>query len=100
VSRLPHVWLGDHTSIYDRLGTGFTLLRTGTDAPSGDAIIRAAKEADVPLEVLDVDRALVGDDWDGARLILVRPDQHVAWRSLEDPSDEDATSIVARVTGR
>jgi 2-polyprenyl-6-methoxyphenol hydroxylase-like FAD-dependent oxidoreductase len=99
-SRLPHVWLGDGASIYDRLGTGFTLLRVGVDAPSGDTIVAAASSADAPLSVVVVDRVDVADAWDGVPLILLRPDQHVAWRSRVDPTPDEARAIVATVTGR
>ena len=40
-----------------------------------------------------------GDDYDDVPLVLVRPDQHVAWRSCTDPSAIDAPTILARVTG-
>ena len=103
-ARLPHIWLGAGVSIYDRLGAGFTLLRVGPGAPSGDALVRAAEvgiagSPSVPLEVIEIDPAAVGGAWDGVPLILVRPDQHVAWRSNTDPSPEQAAHVLTRVTG-
>lgn len=98
-SRLPHVTLADGTPVHDRLGAGFTLLRIGADAPSGQAIVAAAAERGVPLAVVDVDADVVGDAWDDVPLILVRPDQHVAWRSGTDPRAAEAVSVVTRVTG-
>jgi 2-polyprenyl-6-methoxyphenol hydroxylase-like FAD-dependent oxidoreductase len=95
-SRLPHVWAAGR-SIFDLLGPGFTLLRTGV--LTGDAIVAAAGDAQVPLIVVDVPAADVGDAWNGAALVLVRPDQHVAWRSVDEPSADDAADVVARVTG-
>jgi len=86
-SRLPHVWLPDGSSLYDRLGFGFALLALG--APAGAAAWRdAASARGLPLAVLDVSasrelRALVQADW-----ILVRPDGHIAWRGdRADPGD-------------
>ena len=56
--RAPHFWLGDGrgygNSLFDRLGTGFTLLRLGGSAPTPRAIEAAARQRGVPLTVLDV----------------------------------------------
>jgi 2-polyprenyl-6-methoxyphenol hydroxylase-like FAD-dependent oxidoreductase len=77
-ARLPHRWLPDGASLYDRLGSGFTLLRLGDD---GDAapFVEVAATWGALLTVLDLrDQALMGVY--GAPLLLVRPDQHIAWR--------------------
>jgi hypothetical protein len=42
----------------------------------------------------------VGDAWDGVPLVLVRPDQHVGWRSRTTPTAEEAEHVIATVTGR
>jgi hypothetical protein len=49
--------------------------------------------------VLDVDATAIGHAYDDVPLVLVRPDQHVAWRSCTDPPATDAPAILARVTG-
>jgi len=81
--RAPHVWLdpwhGDGASLFDRLGTGFTLLRLGTHAPNVGAMVAAADRLSIPLQVFDI----VDDGaWEMYErdLVLVRPDQYVAWR--------------------
>ena len=99
-ARLPHVDLGERGSVFDHLGDGFTLIRVGADAPSGGALVSEAERHGVPLRTLDVDANAVGDAWDGAPLILVRPDDHVAWRSLTEPTQGDAAGVLAVVTGR
>jgi 2-polyprenyl-6-methoxyphenol hydroxylase-like FAD-dependent oxidoreductase len=81
-SLLPHTWLGDH-SLYDALGPWFTLVVDSGD-PRADAFSQAAGAASeatgVPLMVLSVDFAAHPTmPWQGPAL-LVRPDQHVAWR--------------------
>jgi hypothetical protein len=89
-ARLPHAWRPDGTSVYDGLGDGFTLLRlsrTADPAPFRDAAARAG----VPLHVLDLPE-LRGTY--GADLLLVRPDQHVAWRG---PAGTDPDPVLARV---
>jgi 2-polyprenyl-6-methoxyphenol hydroxylase-like FAD-dependent oxidoreductase len=91
--RAPHLWLdrgrGIGSSLYDRLGVGFTLLRLGSNPPDAAPIVAAARARGVPLAVLDVDppeaRALYERN-----LVLVRPDQHVAWRGDRPPADADA----------
>lgn len=93
-ARLPHRWLPDGSSLYDHLGTGFTLLRLD---PRADAVpvTGAARAAGVPLDVLDAE---VGDaEAYGAPLLLVRPDQHVAWRG-DDPTA--AADALGRCTAR
>ena len=83
--RLPHLWLGPEDSLFDHLGLGLSLVGD-VRAPAGTAIRAAADELGVPLEPVDL-----GDggrpDLYGAALVLVRPDQHVAWRGddAEDP---------------
>ncbi|GAB3347688.1 FAD-dependent monooxygenase [Modestobacter lapidis] len=94
-ARLPHAWLPDGSSLYDLLGTGFTVLvlRAGADpAP----FVAAAATRSVPLEVRDVDavpglRGLLGAD-----LLLVRPDQHVVWRGADTSAAGD---VLDRATG-
>jgi 2-polyprenyl-6-methoxyphenol hydroxylase-like FAD-dependent oxidoreductase len=77
--RAPHLWLADGTSLYDRFGFDWTLLRLGGDRREAQAFVDAAAARAVPLAVVDLAdgevRALYGAD-----LALVRPDQIVAWR--------------------
>jgi 2-polyprenyl-6-methoxyphenol hydroxylase-like FAD-dependent oxidoreductase len=98
--RTPHVWLdawhGHGSSLYDRLGPGFTLLRIGGRAPDGKGLQAAAQAQGVPLTVLDVDHDEARDLY-GRDLVLVRPDQHVAWRGNRPPTDP--ARLIARVTG-
>ncbi|MGI5227919.1 FAD-dependent monooxygenase [Actinoallomurus sp. CA-142502] len=74
--RLPHVWLDDTRSVLDVLGTGFTLLRTDPGVEV-TAWAGAASELGIPLTVVDLP-GLPPDRYPGP-LLLVRPDQHVAW---------------------
>jgi len=73
-ARLPSTFLADGTALYDRLGPWFTLLRFGDADPS--PLIDAAP---VPLETVIVDDPAVAPIYE-AKLVLVRPDTHVAWR--------------------
>ncbi len=73
----PHAWLPDGSSLYDHLGAGYTLLRTGP--AETDAIRDDAAEIGLPLTMLDLCGAGIGSLYE-APLALIRPDQHVAWR--------------------
>jgi 2-polyprenyl-6-methoxyphenol hydroxylase-like FAD-dependent oxidoreductase len=82
--RTPHFWR-DGGSIYDAMGPEFTLLRfdssTDTAPLEAAALCRA-----LPLTVLDVEASAARGLY-GHRLVLSRPDQHVAWRGNALPAD-------------
>jgi len=83
--RTPHLWLDDGRSLYDALGPYYTLLRF--DAAHDVApMVEAARLRAVPLTVLDVSAMSAGNLY-SHRFVLVRPDQHVAWRGNILPSD-------------
>jgi 2-polyprenyl-6-methoxyphenol hydroxylase-like FAD-dependent oxidoreductase len=92
-ARLPSVYLADGTALYDRLGPWLTLLSFAgaPDAEWADA----ARRLGVPLETVALQEPALAPIY-GADLVLVRPDQHVAWRGR---AGADAQSILARVTG-
>ena len=75
---------------------GFTLLRFGDDAPEPDAIERAFAARQVPLAILSIADPAIAALYE-RRLVLVRPDGHVAWRSDAPPADPRA--LVDRVRG-
>jgi 2-polyprenyl-6-methoxyphenol hydroxylase-like FAD-dependent oxidoreductase len=90
--RTPHFWLPDGRSLYDAMGPWYTLLRFDPTVDVG-ALVRAAAEQRVPLDVLDVPM----NEPYRHRLLLSRPDQHVAWRGDELPGD--VTALVNRLRG-
>jgi 2-polyprenyl-6-methoxyphenol hydroxylase-like FAD-dependent oxidoreductase len=97
--RAPHLWLDGRremgSSLFDRLGRGFTLLRFNA-ALEIAALEQAASARGIPLTILDVAlpeaRTLYG-----CGLALIRPDQYIAWRGDRLPNDLDAS--LANVTG-
>jgi 2-polyprenyl-6-methoxyphenol hydroxylase-like FAD-dependent oxidoreductase len=95
-SRAPHAWLSDGRSTIDAFGRGFVLLRLGTGAPDASPIERAFAHRRVPLAVLTVERPDVAVLY-ARRLVLVRPDGHVAWRGDGIPADPLA--LVDRLRG-
>jgi 2-polyprenyl-6-methoxyphenol hydroxylase-like FAD-dependent oxidoreductase len=93
--RAPHVWLAPGKSTLDLFGRGFVLLRFDPGAAT-EPLERAAHAAGVPLARADLDHAGAAALY-ARRLVLVRPDGHVAWRGDALPSDPKA--IVETVRG-
>lgn len=95
--RVPHFDLPDGRALQDALGRFYTLLRTDPAVPV-ENIVEAAKEQGMPLDVLDISPP---DDVAGlypAPLVMVRPDQHVAWRGKE-VSQHTAHDLVSVLRG-
>jgi 2-polyprenyl-6-methoxyphenol hydroxylase-like FAD-dependent oxidoreductase len=103
-SRLPHLWLPDGRSIYDVFGTDFTLLVV--DPTSSTAAIQdAAERAGVPMTVVDLVSLGCASSHASnlyqATMLLIRPDQHVAWRTTSSaPQPDEAEHVIAVATGR
>ncbi|HEY7658399.1 MAG TPA: FAD-dependent monooxygenase [Burkholderiales bacterium] len=93
----PHFWLPDGTSLYDHFGAGFTLL-AGRDTPAVETsrLERAAGARGVPLQVFQLTDPQFSERYQ-ARLALVRPDQHVAWRGNQLP--QDCLDLIDRARG-
>lgn len=95
-ARLPHRWLPDGTSLYDQLGPGLSLLRLHKDVEA-TPFIEAAAARRVPLTVVELGDQALADHY-GASLLLVRPDQHVAWRG-EAVERALARSVIEQICG-
>ena len=95
-ARLPHLWLPDGASLYDRLGNGLALLRLRDDADA-TPFIESATARRVPLTVIELRGQTLETRYE-ASLLLVRPDQHVVWRgaSVDRP---EADTIIDRARG-
>jgi hypothetical protein len=85
---------GGH-NVHDELGKGFTLLALNADDAAVNAFARAAKALNVPL-------AVIKDSHSGERarykseLVLIRPDQFVAWTI--NTGEIDPEKILKRAT--
>ncbi len=95
-TRLPSVHLADGRLLFDALGDGFTLLAFGNAQTS--AFEEAARKRRVPLTVLRIEEARLAAMYERA-LVLVRPDQHVAWRGDSIDGAQAADAVFARVLG-
>jgi 2,4-dichlorophenol 6-monooxygenase len=116
-ARLPHAWLfdrnGERHSTLDLVGKGRFTLLTGL---SGEAWAAAAQEVakamgiELVAHVIGPRRDIVDHhgDWARARevgeggCVLVRPDQHVAWRAeeLSENPEADLTRVLAAILHR
>jgi 2-polyprenyl-6-methoxyphenol hydroxylase-like FAD-dependent oxidoreductase len=94
--RAPHHWLSDGRALFDMFGPGFTLLRLAETAPEGAGIAAAATARGMPLQVVTVTDDGVRDLYQ-RDLVLVRPDQHIAWRGNTEPADADG--LIAKIVG-
>jgi 2-polyprenyl-6-methoxyphenol hydroxylase-like FAD-dependent oxidoreductase len=83
--RTPHLWLSGGRPLYDAMGPDYTLLRLDP-ALDVSPLIAAARERGVPLAAVDIDSREAAGLY-GEKLVLSRPDQHVAWRGNACPGD-------------
>lgn len=96
-NRAPHLWLHDGSSLYDHVGSGFTVLALGDH--DVEPLLRAAQRRGVPIEVFapdPADRAELRELY-RAGLTVIRSDHHVAWRGDALPADVD--QLVGVITG-
>lgn len=98
--RAPHFWLDTGrdkgSSLFDRLGTGFTLLSFRALGADAARVQEAAQTRGIPLTILPVAHNAAHEFY-GSDLILIRPDQHIAWRGNTVP--ENVAALLGTVTG-
>jgi hypothetical protein len=84
--RTPHIWLRNGQSLYDAMGRDYALLRFDRSIDIAPLLAAAARRR-VPMASIDVesDEAAMYD----RKLVLSRPDQHIAWRGNCLPADPD-----------
>jgi len=85
-ARAPHAWLAEGQSTLDLFAHSFTLLRVGNSIPDTASLEATAQACQFPLQVITLNQPEILQLYE-RRLMLVRPDGHVAWRSDETPAD-------------
>jgi len=90
--------LSSGRNVYEELGVGFTLLAFGADDDSVTLIEQSAAEAAVPLKTVRDDQADGRAKFE-SKLVLVRPDQFVAWANDRCESPDAAKVLLEQVTG-
>jgi 2-polyprenyl-6-methoxyphenol hydroxylase-like FAD-dependent oxidoreductase len=84
-------------NVFEELGAGFTLLAFDAASADVERLATAARACGVPLQVVR-DSVAGGRENYEAKLILVRPDQFVAFAGDTAPADPDA--LMRRVSGQ
>jgi 4-hydroxyisophthalate hydroxylase len=87
--------LSDGRNVFEALGQGYALLAFGADAHTVGAFVDAAAGLGLPLTVVE-DTAQDERQRYAAPLVLVRPDQFVAWVGSGTASQEEVLQILQR----
>ena len=95
---LAPMTLSDGRNVYELLGPGYTLLDVGGDPASCACFQEAAAVLGLPLQRVEDHRG-EGRQHYAVPLVLVRPDQFVAWAGSGPVSQEEAMVILQRVCG-
>jgi 2-polyprenyl-6-methoxyphenol hydroxylase-like FAD-dependent oxidoreductase len=93
--RPPHAWLDDGSSIFDKFGFDWTLLVLGATTPDTVAFSEAMNGFNVDLRIVLISDPEILALYE-APLVLIRPDQIVAWRGRTSVGARD---IVSRLLG-
>lgn len=99
-SRPPHVFLSDGRAIFDEFGPDWTLVAFGETWSAHECFQTAAGRLSVPIKVVSLSREPLAEKLYERKLVLIRPDQHVAWRANTLDSADQAEQILRVVTGR
>ncbi len=90
--------LSSGRNIYQELGTGYTLLSLGTNAASVLSFREAAATTGLPLTIIEDTNEGEPQRYE-ASLLLVRPDQFVAWAGAGPVTQAQAAAILQTIRG-
>ncbi len=93
--RPPHAWLADGRSLYDSFNFEWTLLVLGDAPPDAEPFKQVARAMQLDLEVVQHPGAEILALYE-APLVLIRPDQIVAWRGH---AAHHAATVMAQALG-
>ena len=100
-ARAPHVFLRDgSTSIYDLFGRDYTIVDFSETGSMSDRFVQVAEMLHIPLKRLHLPHEEhAASIWE-RQVVLIRPDDHVAWRSpVDTTSNVDIEHILLAATG-
>jgi 4-hydroxyisophthalate hydroxylase len=89
--------LSSGRNVFEELADGFALLGFGVEDAAVAPFEQSARARHIPLKVIRETYAGGREDYE-ARLVLVRPDQYVAWTGDGAPADADA--VMRKVAGQ
>jgi 2-polyprenyl-6-methoxyphenol hydroxylase-like FAD-dependent oxidoreductase len=92
--RTPYFELEGGTPLYDALGTGYTMLRfdANVDVRNFEAL---ASARGMPLQIVDIKSQDSRRSVYSHKLVLSRPDQHIAWRG--DALPENVAGLIDKI---
>jgi 2-polyprenyl-6-methoxyphenol hydroxylase-like FAD-dependent oxidoreductase len=93
--RPPHAWLPDGRSLFDTFHTDWTLLVLGVVSPDTSDFTQAAQTIGIDLKVVHHAQPELLALYE-APLVLIRPDQIVAWRGSDE---RQAQAILSQALG-
>lgn len=99
-SRSPHVFLSDGTPIFDHFGKDWTLLSFSNEPLGQPFLLDAASRCEIPLTHVCLAEEVLAKKLYETPLVLIRPDQHVAWRGDVISSRDEAQRILLTVVGK
>lgn len=92
--RTPYVELEGGAPLYDALGTGYTMLRFDANVDVTDFEALASARG-MPLKIVDIHSQDSRCNVYSHKLVLSRPDQHIAWRGDELP--ENVAGLIDKI---
>jgi len=93
--RAPNIVLGGQDTLFDRFGPGFTLVDALDDNGRSSRLLVEAARVGLPVRYLTLTDPVLAALY-RHRLVLVRPDLHIAWSSTDV---DDAAAIIDRIRG-
>jgi hypothetical protein len=101
-ARAPHVYLADgKTSIFDLFGKDYTIVDFTEEGSISQHFMLSAAALNIPMTRVHLpSETHVNDVW-GRPAVLIRPDDHVAWRApLDLMATVDATRVLEIACGQ
>lgn len=96
--RAPHAWLADGRSTLDLFQREFVLLCFEGGASQAATLLRIAQSMGMPLRLETIAQPEIAVLYQ-RKLVLVRPDGHVAWRGDVPPADDEIHKLLDTVRG-
>jgi hypothetical protein len=93
--RAPNVVVAERETLFDQFGDGYTLVDAGSGPSDAKLLLEEAELVGMPVRHLTLDDPRLCQLY-GHRLVLVRPDLHIAWSGT---TVTDPAGVVARVRG-
>ena len=93
--RAPNIALGEQATLFDQFGSGFTLVDALDDNSQSSRLLCEAANVGLPIRHLTLTDPAFAALYQ-RRLVLVRPDLHIAWSGTEVAT---ATDVIDRVRG-